>query len=273
MSPQDHAHAGHSPGEAATGTSPVRLPLAGKAMVVTGGSRGIGAAIVRLAVTQGAEVVFSYHRSTDRAQALRDEMRGAFPDRQCMPLRAQVSDAREMANFAEAAIECLGTPDALINNAGVTLDRAFARMKRADWDEVIETNLGSMYNATSPLIVPLTKRRRGAVINISSTTGVYGAAGQVSYAASKAGIIGFTKALAKEVAGSGVTVNAVAPGLIDTEMASAIPHDKLGLITALIPAKRLGTPEEVAHMVCFLASDHARYITGQVIEVAGGFAL
>ncbi|MBO0804720.1 MAG: SDR family oxidoreductase [Nocardiopsaceae bacterium] len=257
----------------ADGASAGPLPLAGKAMVVTGGSRGIGAAIVRLAVAQGAEVVFNYHRSAKAAQALRDEMRAAYPDRQCMALRAQVSDAADMENFAEAAIECLGTPDALVNNAGVTRDSAFARTPRTDWDEVIETNLGSMYNATHPLIVPLTKRKRGAVINIASTTGVHGAPGQVSYAASKAGIIGFTKALAKEVAGAGVTVNAVAPGLIDTDMLAGLSDDKLELLTAMIPARRLGTADEVAHMVCFLASDHARYITGQVIEVAGGFAL
>ena len=250
----------------------VYYPLAGKNMVVTGGSRGIGAAVVRLALAQGAEVVFGYNRSEDQARALAEEMRATFPDRQCLALRARVSDLTSAEEFAESALECLGSLDILVNNAGITRDAAFARMLPGDWEEVIQTNLGGMFNVTKPLIIPLIKRRHGSIVNISSIAGVYGSAGQVSYSASKAGIIGFTKALAKEVAGSGVTVNAVAPGLIETDMLLDMPAERLEIIKSLIPARRLGAVGDVAHIVCFLASDLARYVTGQVIEVAGGLA-
>lgn len=250
----------------------VRYPLAGKKMVVTGGSRGIGAAIVRLAAAQGADVVFGYSRNDGKARALVDEMRSSFPERQCLALRAQVADLTGAEEFTESALECLGSLDILVNNAGVARDTAFARMRPGDWEEVVHTNLGSMFNVTRPLITPLVKRRRGAIVNISSIAGVYGSPGQVNYSASKAGIIGFTKALAKEVAGSGITVNAVAPGLIETDMMSDIPAQRLEFMKSLIPARRLGAAEDVAHMVCFLASDRARYVTGQVIEVAGGLA-
>jgi len=249
-----------------------RYPLAGKKVVITGGSRGIGAAVVRLAMAQGAEVVFGYNRSEDQASSLAKEMGSLFPDRQCLALRALVSDLGSAEEFAESALECLGTLDILVNNAGITRDSAFARMRPVDWDEVIQTDLGSMFNVTRPLIVPLVRRSHGAVVNVSSIAGVYGSAGQVSYSAAKAGIIGFTKALAKEVAGSGVTVNAVAPGLIDTDMLSGMPAERFDLIKSMIPVRRLGSADDVAHMVCFLASDRASYITGQVIEVAGGLA-
>jgi 3-oxoacyl-[acyl-carrier protein] reductase len=224
-------------------------------------------------MAQGAEVVFSYHRSVDQARVLAKEMRAAYPDRQCMALPAQVSDTTGSEEFAAAALECLGTVDVLVNNAGMTRDSAFARMRREDWDEVIEVNLGSMFNVTRPLVMPLVRQRSGAIINMTSVVGVHGGHGQASYAASKAGIIGFTKALAKEIGGLGVTVNAVAPGLIETDMTAEIPAERLSLARAQIPGQRLGSVDDVAHLVCFLASDRARYITGQVIEVAGGLVL
>jgi 3-oxoacyl-[acyl-carrier protein] reductase len=249
------------------------LPLAGRRFVVTGGSRGIGEAIVRLALAQGAEVVFSYHRNAGRARELCAQLRTAHPGRQCMAFHAQVSDADEVQQFAAAALESLGTLDVLVNNAGVARDAAFARMRREEWDEVIETNLGSMFNVTWPLVMPLVKQRGGAIINITSAIGVHGAPGQTCYAASKAGIIGFTKALAKEIGGFDVTVNAVAPGYIDTDMMTEIGEERLSHVKSMIPSHRLGSASDVAHLVCFLASDRARYITGQVIEVSGGLVL
>jgi 3-oxoacyl-[acyl-carrier protein] reductase len=167
----------------------------------------------------------------------------------------------------------MGTLHVLVNNAGVARDSSFARMPREDWDEVIETNLGSMFNVTKPLVMPLVKQRSGAIINITSVVGVHGAPGQTSYAASKAGIIGFTKALAKEIGRFGVTVNAVAPGFIETDMTAAIPQERFEYIKTLIPSRRFGSVDDVAHLVCFLASERARYITGQVIEVTGGLVL
>jgi 3-oxoacyl-[acyl-carrier protein] reductase len=249
------------------------LPLAGKRFVVTGGSRGIGAAVVRLALAQGAEVVFTYHHSVDAARALCAEMNRAYPGQSCVALPAQVSDPEAVAQFATAALESLGTVDVLVNNAGIVRDHTFARMPRHEWDDMIETNLGGMFGVTQPLVMPMVKQRRGAVINVSSVVGVRGAPGQTGYAASKAGIIGFTKALSKEISRFDVTVNAVAPGLIETDMTAGLPPERIDQMKALIPTGRFGSPEDVAHTICFLASDWARYITGQVIEVDGGLVI
>ncbi|MEU2561493.1 3-oxoacyl-ACP reductase FabG [Streptomyces longispororuber] len=248
------------------------LPLDGKRLVVTGGARGIGAGIVRLALRQGAEVVFSYNRSAERARELCAELCAAHPGQQCTALPAQVADTDSAARFAQAALEALGSVDALVNNAGVTRDGVFARMRREDWDEAVETNLGSMFTVTRPLVMALVRRRAGAIVNVTSSVGIHGAPGQANYAASKAGIIGFSKALAKELAELGVRVNAVAPGLIATDMTAGIPPERLEEIKKRIPGRQLGSVEDVAHLVCFLASDRARYITGQVIEVSGGLA-
>lgn len=248
-------------------------PLAGKRVVVTGGARGIGAAIVRLAVRQGADVVFSYRHSVDAAKALCAELNHSHPDQSCLALPTEVSDQGVVAEFADAALESLGSLDVLVNNVGVTRDHAFARMRRPDWDDVIEVNLGGLFNVTQPLVMPMVKQRHGAIVNVSSVVGVHGAAGQTGYAASKAGVIGFTKALSKEISRFGVTVNAVAPGLIDTDMTAGIPAERLDEAKARIPTGQLGSPEDVAHAICFLASDRARYITGQVVEVAGGLVL
>lgn len=248
-------------------------PLAGKRLVVTGGARGIGAAVVRLAVEQGADVVFSYHHSVDAARALCAELNRDHPDRSCLALPAEVSDQANVVEFADAALESLGSLDVLVNNAGIVRDHAFARMPRRDWDDVIETNLGGLFNVTQPLVMPMVKQRRGAVVNVSSVVGVHGAPGQTGYAASKAGVIGFTKALSKEIGRFGVTVNAVAPGLVETDMTADLPPERLEEVRARIPTGRLGSPLDVAHAICFLASDRARYITGQVVEVAGGLVI
>jgi 3-oxoacyl-[acyl-carrier protein] reductase len=247
--------------------------LSGKRLLVTGGSRGIGAAIVQLAVEEGADVVFTYRSNDDAAQAVVDGVLAAHPARRCVALRCDVTDPAKMREVVGEAVEVLGGIDALVNNAGLARDAAFARLRREDWDEVIDTNLGSMYNATQPLLMGFVRQRSGAIINMTSIVAIYGTAGQASYAASKGGIIGLTKALAKEVAPFGVRVNAVAPGLIETDMLAAVPDERLALLTARVPAGRLGTVDDVSQLVCFLASDRSRYITGQVIEVAGGLVL
>jgi 3-oxoacyl-[acyl-carrier protein] reductase len=244
--------------------------LKDKKMLVTGGSRGIGAGIVRAAFQEGAEVAFTYHKNMEAAEELSSEMEARHPGQRCLALQCDVADTNGMREVIKTVTLEFGRIDALVNNAGVRRDAQFARMSREHWDEVISTNLGGMYNATRPLLLYLVKQRAGAIVNLTSIAGVYGNSGQANYAASKAGVIGFTKALAKEVAGFGVRVNAVAPGFIKTDMLSGMDEDRLKYIQSLIPAGRLGTVEDVAALVCFLASDRASYLTGQVIEVAGG---
>ncbi|MFJ2609320.1 SDR family oxidoreductase [Streptomyces sp. NPDC087425] len=250
------------------------LPLSGRSCVVTGGSRGIGAAVVRLMAAQGADVAFGYHHSADRAEALCEEVRAAHPGRRCAALPGEVSDGPGAQKFAAEALDFLdGRLDVLVNNAGVTRDASFARMRRDQWDEVLDTNLGSMFNVTRPLVMPLVRQRKGTVLNVTSASGIHGAPGQTAYAASKSGIIGFTKALAKELGGLGVTVNAVAPGFIETDMTAALPGPHTDLVKSMIPTHAFGSAEDVAALLCFLASDRARYITGQVIEISGGLVL
>lgn len=247
--------------------------LEGKRILITGGSRGIGAGIVRTASEEGAEVAFMFHRNADAADELSRQMETLYPQQRCLAFQCDVADAASMRDAINAAVTELGRIDVLVNNAGITRDAGLARMTRLQWDEVMLTNLGSMFNATQPLLLQLVKQRSGAIINITSIAGVYGSGGQTNYAASKAGIIGFTKALSKEVASFGVRVNAVAPGFIETEMLSGMAEDKLQYMKSRIPAGRLGTTSEVGHMVCFLASDKAAYITGQVFQVDGGLTL
>ncbi|OIJ89440.1 hypothetical protein BIV25_33835 [Streptomyces sp. MUSC 14] len=249
------------------------LPLAGRGCVVTGGSRGIGAAVVRMAVAQGADVVLGYHSGEKQARALADDLSAAHPGRRCIPLYADVSDTEAAARFAASALDHLDRFDVLVNNAGITRDTLFARMTPEQWHQVIDTNLNSMYTVTRPLLMPLVKQRSGAIVNITSSAGLHGTPGQTAYSAAKAGIVGFTKALSKEIAARGVTVNAVAPGLIDTDMTAAIPEDRAEFLKSLIPGQEFGSPEDVACLVCFLASDQARYITGQTIEISGGLVV
>jgi 3-oxoacyl-[acyl-carrier protein] reductase len=247
--------------------------LDGKKVLVTGGSRGIGAGLVRAILQEGAEVAFFFRQSVEAAETLCENMAQRYPDQRCLAMQCDVADHRGMQEMIKSVTLELGRIDALVNNAGVSRDAYLARMTRGQWDEVIGTNLGSMFNVTQPLSLQFVKQRSGSIINMTSAAGVYGSSGQTNYAASKAGIIGFSKALSKEIAEFGVRVNAVAPGFIETEMIAIMPADRLTHMKSRIPAGRLGTVEEVAHLVCFLASDKAAYITGQVIEIGGGLTL
>jgi 3-oxoacyl-[acyl-carrier protein] reductase len=244
--------------------------LVGKKVLVTGGSRGIGAAIVRACMAEGADVAFTYRRDAEAADALASEMTGLHASQRCLPVQCDAADTLATRQMIQDVVLELGTVDVLVNNAGIARDSALARMGREEWDEVISTNLSGLFNATQPLVLRMAKQRAGSIVNMTSIVGVYGSPGQTSYAASKAGIIGFTKALAKEIASNGVRVNAVAPGFIDTEMLADIDPERFGYLKSRIPLGRLGHAEEVANVVCFLASDKASYITGAVIQVDGG---
>lgn len=242
--------------------------LLGKVAVVTGATRGIGRAIALELATQGCDVAFNYMRS--EAQAA--ELEGAIGQlgRQALGLRADVSSFEEVKAFFEQVVERFGTVHYLINNAGITRDRALMNLAPEQWQEVIDTNLTGAYNCSRSAIVTLMKQREGAIVNISSASGLIGLAGQVNYAASKAGMIGMTRALAKEVARFGITVNAVAPGFIDTDMIAELPQKVQDQVLKQIPMARLGDAREVALTVSFLLSEGGRYITGQVVAVDGG---
>lgn len=247
--------------------------LANKTVLVTGGSRGIGKAIVQNAMQEGANVVFTYLNSTEEAESIAKELSSNFPDQQCVARQCDVSDTEAMEKLIKELIAEFKQIDALVNNAGITRDAVLARMSRDQWDAVINTNLGSMFNATKPLVLQMVKQRSGSIVNISSAVGVYGSAGQTNYAAAKAGMIGFTKALSAEIAPQNVRVNAVAPGYVYTDMMAMLDQDTLDYVKSRISLRRLGTVDDISPLVCFLLSDKSTYITGQVIQVDGGITL
>ncbi|HSL22333.1 MAG TPA: 3-oxoacyl-ACP reductase FabG [Vicinamibacterales bacterium] len=242
------------------------INLSGRIAIVTGASRGIGRATARLLAQQGATVVASAR--ADHARATVEEIAAAGG--QAHLAAVDVTDRESIDAMVTTTVERFGRVDVLVNNAGITRDQLLLRMKREDWDGVIATNLTALFLCAQAVLRPMMKQRAGRIISISSVVGQAGNPGQVNYAASKAGIIGFSKALALEVASRGITVNVVAPGLIATDMTRAITDNAHEAWASKIPLGRLGTADDVAAAVSFLASDAAAYITGQVLAVNGG---
>ncbi|HET7695004.1 MAG TPA: 3-oxoacyl-ACP reductase FabG [Vicinamibacterales bacterium] len=242
------------------------IDLTGRVAIVTGASRGIGRAIAAKLAAQGAVVIGAARG--DNARATADAIVAAGGKAEAAA--ADVADPAAIERLVAATLERHGRIDVLVNNAGITRDQLMLRMKRDDWDAVIATNLTAAFMLTQAVLKPMIRQRSGRIICISSVVGQGGNAGQANYAASKAGLIGFAKSVAQEVASRNVTVNVVAPGLIETDMTRAITDAARDDWSARIPLKRLGTPDDIAAAVCFLASDEAAYITGQVLAVNGG---
>jgi 3-oxoacyl-[acyl-carrier protein] reductase len=242
------------------------LNLTGKVALVTGASRGIGAAIAKTLAAQGATVVAAARGSNADATVAAIVAKAGKAE----AASVDVTDSTAVEVVVNGTLARHGRLDILVNNAGIARDQLMMRMKRDDWDAVLATNLTSAFSCAQAVLRPMIKQRSGRIIAISSVVGQMGNAGQVNYAASKAGLIGMTKSLAREVASRGITVNVVAPGLIDTDMTRALAQGPSANWTSQIPLGRLGTPEDVANTVCFLASDEAAYITGQVVAVNGG---
>ena len=242
------------------------INLSGRIALVTGASRGIGRAIATRLAAQGAHVVAAARG--DNARAVADEITGAGGRADAIAL--DVTTAGEPEKAVAGVVERHGRIDVLVNNAGIARDQLMLRMKRDDWDAVIATNLTAAFALTQAALKPMLRQRGGRIVCISSVVGQSGNPGQANYAASKAGLIGFAKAVALEVASRGITVNVVAPGLIETDMTRAMTGDAREEWTSKIPLRRLGTPDDIAAAVCFLASDEASYITGQVLAVNGG---
>jgi 3-oxoacyl-[acyl-carrier protein] reductase len=242
------------------------IDLSGRIALVTGASRGIGKAIAVMLAERGAHVVAAAR--AENARPVADEITAAGRKAEFIPLDVTEPGGNEGA--VAGVLQRHGRIDILVNNAGIAKDQLMLRMKRDDWDAVLGTNLTAAFVLTQVVLKPMIKQRGGRIVNISSVVGQGGNAGQANYAASKAGIIGFSKAVALEVASRGITVNVVAPGLIDTDMTRAITDTAHEEWASKIPLKRLGSPADVAAAVCFLASDEASYITGQVLAVNGG---
>ena len=242
--------------------------LDGKIAVVTGASRGIGSAIARKLADEGATVVINYNGSEERANAVKAEIEGK--GQKAVVRKCDVSDFASCETFIQGVIKEFGRIDILVNNAGITRDGLLMKMSEEDFDQVLDTNLKGAFHTIRFASRQMLRQKSGRIINMASVVGVSGNAGQANYAASKAGVIGLTKATAKELASRGITVNAIAPGFIETEMTAAL-SDKVKEATAVqIPLGTFGQPEDVANAVAFLASDEARSITGQVLHVDGG---
>ncbi len=252
-------------------TVPPQLQLTGRAAIVTGGTRGIGRAIVLALARAGADCIFTFARSAEQAEILAAE--AAALGRQARPLRLDVRDHDGAKGLIEAAKESFGRLDILVNNAGITRDRSLMAMSREDWSEVIDTDLTGVYNTTRAAIVTFLKQKSGAIVNISSVSGVRPQPGQTNYAAAKAGVIGFTRSLAREAAPFGVRVNAVAPGFIESDMTAQMTVANREKARLQVPLGRFGDPEDVAQAVLFLVSDAASYITGQVVQIDGGLGM
>ena len=245
--------------------------LQGKIAVVTGSSRGIGAAIARELAAQGATVVLNHRDSAAQAEAVIAEIVAAGG--QAAAIQADVSNFAEAQRLIKETVDRFGHIDILVNNAGTTRDMLIMMMPEADWDLVIQTNLKSAFNCSKAAVRPMMKQRFGRIINITSVSGLAGQAGQTNYSASKAGMIGFTKALAKEVGPRGITVNAIAPGFVPTVLTDVLNEDQKRAIISMTPLGRFAKPEEIAYATAFLADERAGFITGQVLSVDGGLVM
>lgn len=245
--------------------------LQGKVAIVTGATRGIGKGIAEAFAAQGATVAFTYVSSEEKARALEAELEALGG--KAKGFKSDAANFAAAQKLAEDVVTEFGTIDVLVNNAGITRDTLLLRMSEEQWDEVMSVNLKSAFNLTKAVLKPMLKARSGSIINMSSVVGVKGNAGQANYAASKAGILGFTKSVAAELGSRNIRCNAIAPGFIETEMTGALDEKVVQEWREAIPLKRGGTPEDVANLTLFLASDMSTYITGQVIHVDGGMLM
>ncbi|MBI2427594.1 MAG: 3-oxoacyl-[acyl-carrier-protein] reductase [Ignavibacteriales bacterium] len=245
--------------------------LSGKIALVTGGSRGIGRSIVQMLSESGATVAFTYRSRKEEADSLVAELQSKGG--KAVAFQSDAANTAQSNDVVQGVIKEFGRLDILVNNAGITKDGLLMRMSEQDWDDVIATNLKSVFNFTKAAVRQMMSQQSGKIINISSVVGITGNAGQANYVASKAGVIGFTKSIAKEIASRNVQVNAIAPGFIETEMTEKLNEKQKESILGIIPMRRMAKPEEVASVVCFLASDGANYITGQTLCVDGGMVM
>lgn len=242
-----------------------------KSALITGATRGIGKQIAITLAKQGYNIALNYRKENEELENTKKEIEEIGV--QVLAVKGDVANFEECENFVKQIIERFGQIDVLVNNAGITKDMLLMRMKKEDFEQVIDTNLIGTFNVTKNVVPYMMKARSGRIINISSVVGISGNAGQTNYSASKAGIIGFTKSLAKEIASRNILVNAVAPGFIETNMTDVLKDDVKQEIAKNIPLKRMGTAQDVANVVKFLASDDSSYITGQVINVDGGMLM
>jgi 3-oxoacyl-[acyl-carrier protein] reductase len=247
------------------------MQLKGKTAVVTGGSRGIGKSIALELASKGANVVVNYTKNIESAEAVVGEIKAMGVSG--MAIKADVSNNAEVENLVNEVLNTFGSIDILVNNAGITRDNLIIRMTEKDFDDVINTNLKGAFICTKAVSKVMIKQKAGKIINISSVVGIIGNAGQSNYAAAKAGLIGFTKSMAKELAKRGINVNAVAPGFIETDMTSKLPEKVKEEFINNIPLTRIGKPQDIAKTVLFLASEYSDYITGQVINIDGGMVM
>lgn len=247
------------------------LSLQGRVAVVTGGSRGIGRAVALELARRGAKVVVNYNRSPEAAESVVNEIKAAGGE--AAAFQADVSETAAAQSLIKFAVDTFGDLHILVNNAGITKDMLIMMMSEEDWDAVLDTNLKSTFNCSKAAVKHMMRKRYGRIINIASVAGQMGNPGQTNYSASKAGQIGFTKALAREVAARNITVNAVAPGFVDTEILSSMAPEVLEAALKLVPLARKAQPEEIGYAVAFLASDQAAYVTGQALGVDGGMAM